>query len=33
MNVQANGSGRTAPVKLQNLVGLPNLGVARVEVK
>ncbi|QXT62681.1 PilW family protein [Tessaracoccus palaemonis] len=33
MNVQANGSGRTDPVRLQNLVGLPNLGVARVEVK
>lgn len=33
MQVQANGSGRTAPVAIQNMVGLPNLGVARVEVK
>ena len=33
MQVQANGSGRTAPVAIQNVVGLPNLGVARVEVK
>lgn len=33
MQVQANGSGRTAPVAIQNIVGLPNLGVARVEVK
>ena len=32
MQVQANGSGRTAPVAIQNMVGLPNLGVARVEV-
>lgn len=32
MQVQANGSGRTDPVTIQNLVGLPNLGVARVEV-
>lgn len=33
MQVQANGSGRTEPVAIQNMVGLPNLGVARVEVK
>lgn len=33
MQVQANGSGRTAPVAIQNMVGLPNLGVTRVGVK
>lgn len=33
LRVQANGSGRTSPVELRNQVGLPNLGVARVEVK
>ncbi len=32
MQVQADRSGRVAPVTIQNLVGLPNLGVARVEV-
>lgn len=33
MRVQSDGSGRVAPVSIQNMVGLPNLGVARVEVK
>lgn len=33
MQVQADGSGRVAPVTIQNMVGLPNLGVARVEVR
>lgn len=32
MQVQADASGRVAPVTIQNLVGMPNLGVARVEV-
>lgn len=32
MRVQADESGRVAPVMIQNMVGLPNLGVARVEV-
>lgn len=32
MQVQGDASGRVAPVVVQNLVGLPNLGVARVEV-
>ncbi len=32
MRVQADESGRVAPVTIQNLVGIPNLGVARVEV-
>lgn len=32
MQVQGDESGRVAPVVIQNLVGLPNLGVARVEV-
>jgi len=32
MRVQADGSGRVDPVTIQNMVGLPNLGVARVEV-
>ncbi|MFT3798737.1 type II secretion system protein J [Microbacterium sp.] len=32
MQVQSDGSGRVAPIVLQNQVGLPNLGVARVEV-
>ena len=32
MRVQSNESGRVAPVSIQNMVGLPNLGVARVEV-
>lgn len=32
MQVQGDRSGRVAPVEIQNLVGLPNLGVARVEV-
>lgn len=33
MQVQSDGSGRVQPVMIQNLVGLPNLGVARVEVR
>ena len=33
MQVQGDESGRVAPVVIQNLVGLPNLGVARVEVR
>lgn len=33
MQVQADRSGRVAPVTLQNMVGLPNLGIARVEVR
>lgn len=32
MRVQADGSGRVEPVLIQNMVGLPNLGVARVDV-
>lgn len=32
MQVQADESGRVDPVVIQNLVGLPNLGIARVEV-
>ncbi|MFS0867147.1 type II secretion system protein J [Microbacterium sp. 179-B 1A2 NHS] len=32
MRVQADGSGRVAPVEIRNMVGLPNLGVARVQV-
>jgi len=32
MRVQSDGSGRVAPVQIQNMVGLPNLGVARVQV-
>lgn len=32
MQVQSDGSGRVEPVVIQNMVGLPNLGVARVEV-
>ena len=32
MQVQGDESGRVAPVTIQNMVGLPNLGVARVEV-
>ncbi|WEG10123.1 type II secretion system protein [Microbacterium horticulturae] len=32
MRVQGDGSGRVDPVEIQNMVGLPNLGVARVEV-
>ncbi len=32
LRVQTSGSARIAPVELQNQVGLPNLGVARVEV-
>jgi len=32
MQVQGDESGRVSPVVLQNLVGLPNLGAARVEV-
>lgn len=32
MRVQADESGRVAPVEIRNMVGLPNLGVARVEV-
>lgn len=32
MQVQGDRSGRVAPVEIQNMVGLPNLGVARVEV-
>lgn len=32
LRVQTNEGGRIAPVELENLVGLPNLGVARVEV-
>lgn len=32
MQVQGDDSGRVEPVVIQNLVGLPNLGVARVEV-
>ena len=32
MQVQGDGSGRVDPVEIQNMVGLPNLGVARVEV-
>lgn len=32
MQVQGDESGRVDPVVIQNLVGLPNLGVARVEV-
>lgn len=32
MQVQGDRSGRVPPVQIQNLVGLPNLGVARVEV-
>ncbi|MBN9225409.1 MAG: hypothetical protein ABS63_10075 [Microbacterium sp. SCN 70-27] len=33
MQVQGDQSGRVAPVQIQNMVGLPNLGVARVEVR
>jgi len=33
MQVQADDSGRVAPVSIQNMVGMPNLGVARVEVR
>lgn len=33
MQVQSDESGRVAPVAIQNMVGLPNLGVARVEVR
>lgn len=32
MRVQADESGRVDPVSIQNVVGLPNLGVARVDV-
>ncbi|WP_036283959.1 PulJ/GspJ family protein [Microbacterium luticocti] len=32
MQVQGDGSGRVDPVEIRNMVGLPNLGVARVEV-
>lgn len=32
MQVQGDDSGRVDPIVVQNLVGLPNLGVARVEV-
>lgn len=32
MRVQADASGRVEPVQIQNMVGLPNLGVARVDV-
>lgn len=32
MRVQTDGSGHVDPVELQNMVGIPNLGVARVEV-
>lgn len=32
MQVQSDESGRVAPVTIQNMVGMPNLGVARVEV-
>lgn len=32
MQVQADASGRVEPVQIQNMVGLPNLGVARVDV-
>ncbi|MFF2633795.1 PilW family protein [Microbacterium sp. NPDC058021] len=32
MRVQADASGRVEPVSIQNMVGIPNLGVARVDV-
>jgi len=32
MRVQADESGRVEPVSIQNMVGIPNLGVARVDV-
>ncbi|PZU48255.1 MAG: hypothetical protein DI566_03150 [Microbacterium sp.] len=32
LRVQTDGSGRVAPVMIQNEVGMPNLGIARVEV-
>ena len=32
MRVQADAGGRVDPVSIQNMVGIPNLGVARVDV-